>query len=101
MYLKIHYYIKVYNFFLCFHNYVNALLDMCYFLIFSHKFKHKTYVKVSTGLIMQVQAVSVTLSARSARSLSLLLQLFCTCQQFKMAKPKEEIKTGMFSQKHV
>ena len=32
MYSKMHYNIKVYNFFLCFHNYVNALLDV----LFSH-----------------------------------------------------------------
>ena len=36
MYLKMHYYIKVYNFFLCFHNYVNALLDV----LFSHFRSH-------------------------------------------------------------
>ena len=39
MYVKMHYYIKVYNvFFLCFHNYVseNALLDV----LFSHFWSH-------------------------------------------------------------
>ena len=54
--------------------------------------------RFSTGLAMQVQAISASLRVKS---LHLYLQLFCTHQQIKMVKLNVAIKTAISSRRYI